>query len=178
MAEADSLLAACGLEQGHKLITIDGTHRRPLKRWPLENFAKLIAMLSDYDSSFRFLLLRGPGEDADVKALRDLCSMPERILLPEHAPNIRLSSACIRKAVIHIGNGSSPQHMAVACDTPSLIIPGPEGPWWTYPGPMHDEIVPNLPCHPCRRKECAEHLCMNLVTPQMVFDRAVELLKH
>ena len=178
LAEANNILAACGLEQGQKLITIDGTHRRPLKRWPVENFAKLINMLAAHDSAFRFLLLRGPGEDADVQALRNACSMPERVLLPEQAPSIRLSAACIRKAVIHIGNGSSPQHMAVACDTPSLIIPGPEGPWWTYPGPMHDEIAPDIPCRHCRRGECAEHLCMKLVTPQMVFDRALELMKR
>ena len=176
-AEAAALLAACGLEQGHRLITIDGTHRRPLKRWPKENFARLIDMLAEHDSAFRFLLLRGPGEDADVEALREACSVSERILLPRPAPDIRLSAACIRQAVIHIGNGSSPQHMAVACDTPSLIIPGPEGPWWTYPGPMHDEIAPDIPCRPCRRGECAEHLCMKLVTPQMVFDRALQLMK-
>jgi len=175
-AEASTLLSACGLEKNHKLITIDGTHRRPLKRWPIENFAKVIEMLADHDSSFRFLLLRGPGEDADVKALRDACSCPERILIPEKTPEIRLSAACIRQAVIHIGNGSSPQHMAVACDTPSLIVPGPEGPWWTYPGPMHDELVPALSCHPCRRSECADWSCMKLITPQMVFDRAIELL--
>ena len=177
-AEAARLLAACGLEEGHKLITIDGTHRRPLKRWPLENFAKVIGMLAEHDSSFRFLLLRGPGEDAEVKALRDLCPVPERVLLPEQTPSIRLSAACIRKAVIHIGNGSAPQHMAVACDTPSLIVPGPEGPWWTYPGPMHAELVPSLPCHPCRRKECADWSCMKLITPDMVVEKALHLLQQ
>ncbi|MBQ5728128.1 MAG: glycosyltransferase family 9 protein, partial [Mailhella sp.] len=117
--EASTILTACGLRDEHKLITIDGTHRRPLKRWPIENFAKVIGMLAEHDSSYRFLLLRGPGEEADVKALRDACPCPERILIPEKLPSIRLSAACIKKAVIHIGNGSSPQHMAVACDTPS-----------------------------------------------------------
>jgi len=178
MDEAQDLLASCGLREGEKLITIDGTHRRPLKRWPVENFATLINMLAEHDSSLRFLLLRGPGEDNDVMALRDACSVPERILLPEQAPGIRLSAACIRKAIIHIGNGSSPQHMAAACDTPSLIIPGPEGPWWTYPGPAHDELVPDLPCHPCRKGTCDDWSCMKLVTPQMVFDRALQLMKE
>ena len=177
MAEAAALLASCGLEEGCRLITIDGTHRRPLKRWPLERFAELIGMLAAHDSSFRFLLLRGPGEEDDVKALRDACPVPEKVLLPEEAPSIRISAACIRQAVIHIGNGSSPQHMAVACDTPSLIIPGPEGPWWTYPGPMHDEIAPDIPCRPCRRGECSDHSCMKLITPQMVFERGLQLMK-
>ena len=177
-AEAAHILAECGLREGEKLVTIDATHRRPLKRWPLPNFAELIGMMARHDPSFRFMLLRGPGEDSDVEALRQLCPVPERVFFPEHLPDIRLSAACIKKAVIHIGNGSAPQHMAVSVDTPSLIIPGPEGPWWTYPGPMHGEVVPDLPCHPCRRRECADWSCMKLVSPQMVFERALALLEQ
>lgn len=177
-AEAARVLAECGLKDGEKLITIDGTHRRPLKRWPVQNFAALIGLLAEHDDSFRFLLLRGPGEEDEVKALRDACPVPERVFIPERLPDIRISAACIKQAVMHIGNGSAPQHMAVSVDTPSLIIPGPEGPWWTYPGLLHDEIVPSLPCHPCRRKECADWHCMKLVSPQMVFERAIALLEQ
>ena len=137
-----------------------------------------MCMLAESDPSLRFMLLRGPGEDSELAWLRDNCPVADRFIIPAAVPGIRISAACISLAALHIGNGSSPQHMAVALDTPSLIIPGPEGPWWTYPGPMHDELAPDIPCRPCHKTECQNMRCMTEITPEMVFRRACELLNQ
>ena len=173
---AGGLLEQCGLAQGQKLITIDATHRRPSKRWPLENYAGLIDLLGAFDPGLRFFLLRGPGEDEEVGRLRSLCRYPERVFIPDHAPEIRISAACIQKAVLHIGNCSAPQHMAVACGTPSLTLTGSSGTSWTYPGPMHAHLYAGLACSPCSKIECGDMRCMTLITPRMAFDKAASML--
>ena len=125
----------------------------------------------------RFLLLRGPGEDDEVRSLRAACARPERLLLPEEAPDLRLSAACMAEAVLHLGNCSAPRHMAVALDVPSLVVPGASGPEWTCPDPRHVELRPALPCSPCSRTDCPDPRCLTLVTPDDAAQAALKLLE-
>ncbi|MCQ2444600.1 MAG: glycosyltransferase family 9 protein [Mailhella sp.] len=177
MAAARALLASCGMKPGERLITIDATHRRASKRWPGESYSELMRMLAGHDPSLRFMLLRGPGEDDELAWLRSSCPAADRFIIPDEVPDIRISAACIRLAALHIGNCSSPRHMAVAVDTPSLVIPGASGPGWTYPGPMHESLAPDLPCIPCDSTECDDMRCMTLVRPEAAFERACALMK-
>ena len=179
-AEARSILSSCGFADGQKLIVIDSTHRRQSKRWPAERYAEVIRLLSEHDASMAFLLLRGPGEDDDIAALRQLCLERgvenSKLLVPVPLPNIRLSAACIAEASLIIGNCSSPRHMAAAVGTPSVVIPGASGTAWRYPSPLHGELRPVLPCQPCDKVECDDPQCLLQVTPEMVFEKALEQL--
>ena len=176
-SQAGAVLAGCGLRPGDRLIAIDSTHRRSSKRWPAERFARLMSLLKKEDASFRFLLLRGPGEEADIAALRALClglgMKPEDPL-----PDIRLSAACLNVAELLIGNCSSPRHMAAALGVPSLVIPGASGTAWKFPSPLHRELRPNLPCQPCSKTECADPQCLLRVSPEEALKAALELLQE
>ena len=181
-AEAKAVLEGCGLRPEHRLIVIDSTHRRASKRWPAERYARLMALLKKEDDAFRFLLLRGPGEDADIAALKALClelgMKSEDLLVPEPLPDIRLSAACLKRAELLIGNCSSPRHMAAALDVPSLVIPGASGTAWKFPSPMHRELRPDLPCQPCSKTECPNPECLLRVTPEDALREALALLKE
>ncbi|HJD96546.1 glycosyltransferase family 9 protein [Mailhella massiliensis] len=178
--KARELLKSCGLQDGQRLIAIDSTHRRASKRWPVERFAALMSLLAGHDPSLRFLLLRGPGEDADIAALRGLCLgaglAPEALLVPEPLPDIRLSAACLAEASLLVGNCSSPRHMAAALNVPSLVIPGASGTAWRYPSPLHRELRPALPCQPCSKTDCQDPQCLLRVTAEEAFTHALELL--
>lgn len=180
-AKARAILSSCGFADGQKLIVIDSTHRRQSKRWHAERYAELIRLLSEHDASMAFLLLRGPGEDDDIANLRRLCLKlgveESRLLVPVPLPNIRLSAACIAEAALIVGNCSSPRHMAAAVGTPSVVIPGASGTAWRYPSPLHEELRPALPCQPCDKVDCDDLQCLLQVTPQMVFDKALQLMK-
>lgn len=179
-AEGRRILAGCGLEPGHKLIVVDSTHRRASKRWPAERFAALMRLLAGEDDAFRFLLLRGPGEEKDIERLRSLGTTlgiaPEKMLVPEPLPDIRLSAACMAEARLLIGNCSSPRHMAVALGVPSLVIPGASGTAWKYPSPLHRELRPELPCQPCSKTECSDPQCLLRVTPEEALSAALSLM--
>ncbi len=178
--EAKALLRSCGLCEGQKLIVIDSTHRRASKRWFAERYAETVRLLAEHDSHFCFLLLRGPGEEEDIAALRKLCLEKGvdagRLLVPDTVPDIRISAACLAEASLLIGNCSSPRHMAAAVGTPSVVIPGASGLAWRLPSPMHLELRPELPCQPCHKAECSDPQCLLQVTPDMVFQKALTLL--
>ena len=180
--QARELLFGCGLRPGHRLVVMDSTHRRPAKRWPAERFAALMKLMSEKDASFRFLLMRGPGEEKDIERLRSLCLnaglAPEALLVPETLPDIRLSAACLAEAELHIGNCSSPRHMAVALGIPSLVIPGASGTAWKYPSSLHLELRPDLPCQLCSKNECDDPQCLLQVTPEQALQAALVLLKQ
>lgn len=179
--QARELLSSCGVRPGQRLIVIDSTHRRPAKRWPAERFAALMKLMLNRDSSFRFLLMRGPGEEKDIEKLYALCLNasipPDALLVPEPLPDIRLSAACMAEAELHIGNCSSPRHMATALGIPSLVIPGASGTAWKYPSPMHSELRPDLPCQLCSRNECEDPQCLLQVTPEEALNEAWKLLE-
>jgi ADP-heptose:LPS heptosyltransferase len=67
--------------------------------------------------------------------------------------------------------------MAAAVGTPSVVIPGASGTAWRYPSPLHEELRPALPCQPCDKVDCDDLQCLLQVTPQMVFDKALQLMK-
>lgn len=174
--QARALLAGLGLREGQRLVSVDSTHRRASKRWPTVLYGRLLDILAEARPELRFLLLRGPGEDDEVRALRAACARPDRVLLPDDTPDLRMSAACMAQAVLHVGNCSAPRHMAVALGVPSLIIPGASGPEWTYPDPRHVELRPALPCSPCSRRECSDPRCLTLVTPDDAARAALRLL--
>lgn len=177
LQEASALLESLGLSRGTRLITVDATHRRASKRWPAERWAKLLDLLMERDASLRFMLLRGPGEDEEIRALKSRCLHPERIIVPDPAPSLRLSAACMAHAALHLGHCSAPRHMAVALNIPSIVIPGASGPEWRYPSPEHVEFRPRLTCSPCDKVECSDPQCLLLVQPEEVAAKAMEMLE-
>lgn len=181
-AEGRALLAGCGFAAGQRLIAVDSTHRRASKRWPAERYARLMRLLAEHDASFRFLLLRGPGEEADIEHLRTLCQglglAPETMLVPDPLPDIRLSAACLAQAELLVGNCSSPRHMAAALGVPSLVIPGASGTAWRFPSPLHRELRPVLPCQPCGKIACDDPQCLLRVTPEEALSAALSLLNR
>lgn len=174
---AGLLLASLGLRPEHLLMTIDATHRRASKRWPAPYFARFIDLMASALPHLRVFLMRGPGEDCEVSALAELCTRKEALLALPPLPDLRISAACMARAMLHVGTCSAPRHIAVALGVPSLIIPGASGPEWTYPDPQrHRELRLPLDCYPCSRLECSAPLCLTQISPDLAFETAMTML--
>lgn len=177
-AEAWRLLAALGLHTGDKLITLDPTHRRATRRWPLASYAETLRLLAERDRTVRFLPLWGPGEEDEIRELASVCGCADRLLLPPRMLSLREMTACIAAARLHLGNCSAPRHLAVAVDTPSCVVRGATSDAWTYPSPKHKTLAANLDCQPCNRNSCDRNVaCLRAVRPAEVADRVVSMLE-
>lgn len=165
---AQDLLTMLGLRPNHMLITIDPTHKKATRRWPITHYAQLLRILIDSYPNLKVLPLWGPEEYQDICKLVELTDLHSHILLPSNMLTLREMAACINLATLHIGNCSAPRHIAVAVDTPSLTILGSTSTAWTYPSHNHYHIQSNLACQPCNSNVCNTVECLKQVTPQQV----------
>ena len=169
------LLDGLGLA-GKPFVTVDATHRHPTRRWPAAHFAALMDMAVDACPELRFLLSYGPGEEEEVRTLRERCRRRDNIILPPSLLSLREMAACMTQAAMHLGNCSAPRHMAVATDLPTFTILGATGKGWTFPSPEHTDIQGkeffDMPCQHCNKNSCPEGSpCLTRLAPELVFPR-------
>ncbi len=151
-AAAQDWLSAHDLTPGG-FWTIDPTHRRPARRWP--HWAELITRLGHHQADFRGLLLYGPGEAAEVRALAAACP-PGSVIVPEPMLSLREMAAVMAQAKGHLGHCSFPRHLAVALGVPSLTVRGATSGGWRYPHDAHQDVALHLPCQPCNANTCPQ----------------------
>ena len=173
---AARLVESLGARPGQDvIITLDPTHRQPTRRWPLRHYAELVRRLEAARPEVRFLPLWGPGEEQDIRELLRLAGT-DRFLLPPAMLSLREMAACIGLADLHIGNCSAPRHMAVALDTPSLILRGSTSDGWTFPSAEHQTLAAGLPCQPCNSNSCPHCRCLAELLPAAAAAKALEML--
>ncbi|MEI7766192.1 MAG: lipopolysaccharide heptosyltransferase II [Phycisphaerae bacterium] len=148
-------------QTGHQsyIAVIPGA-RWNTKRWPTAKYVALIQALAN--QALQVVLLGSPDE-------RALCT---EIAQQANAGVLNLAGqtdlagmiALLKLADLVIGNDSGPLHVAVALGRPVVGIYGPTDPNYVGPYDQLDHVVRHpVPCHPCRRKECDHHSCMNLL---------------
>lgn len=169
-------LRELGLEEGRKLVTVDGTHRRATRCWPAASYARLMDMASEADSDLRFLMLYGPGEKEVVDEIVSLTRNKNALLVPDKVCTLREMASCIARADLHFGNCSAPRHIAVALDTPTLTVLGATSSGWTFPSPEHSHVMLGLPCQPCNSNSCTTIECLTNLTPDMVLPQFLRQL--
>lgn len=163
---ADRFFAKEGLDHGF-VIGINSSGGWPAKRWKLEHFAALAdRLVRSYQA--RILLLWGPSELEEVRKLRNL--MNEKSYLAPESTLGRLG-ALLQRCDLVISNDSGPMHIAAALGVPTVGIFGPtdfrlQGPY----GEKHEVAVKlGLPCLGCNKLTCSSSDCMNLLSPDDVF---------
>lgn len=181
--EAHNLLAAMQLND-KPFVSVDATHRQYTRRWPISHFAALMDMLADALPDLHFLVPFGPGEEREIHALRDICRHKERVAVPPDLLSLRGMAACMERAILHLGNCSSPRHMAVALDVPSFTLLGATGTGWQFPAPEHAYArardIMDMPCQHCNKNTCEIGVaCMEKLRPELVLPKVLEHLhKH
>ena len=172
-AQAETLLAGMGLAD-KIFLGIDATHRHATRRWPARHYAKLLDMLADEFPGLHFFVPYGPGEETDVRSLRQMCVHKEKVHIPDSLLSLRQMAACTARAAMQIGNCSSPRHMAVALGVPTLTILGSTSQGWTFPSQDHITVQAKdhmaMPCQNCNSNTCSTGIpCLENLLPEIVF---------
>lgn len=177
--QAAQTLTSLGLAPGQHLVTVDPTHRRPARQWPLTHMARLLDLAAQARPDLRFLLLYGPGEKDRVEQLLAMTNAATSCLVTESMLSLRQAAAVIQHADLHLGNCSGPRHMAVAVGTPSLVTLGATSWAWTYPGPGHKALSMGLDCQPCNENTCRlgdPPPCLDNLAPESVLQELLPML--
>jgi heptosyltransferase III len=144
----------------------------PAKTYPPEHWAHVGDRLAA--RGYGVLLLWGPGEEPVVEAVRTRMHAPAAV---PPATGIEAMAAVVAELDLLICNDSGIKHVAVARGTPTLTLYGPTNPIaWSPPRGPHAGLRVALPCIACNRTTCAHRSCMQLLDPEAVADRALEIL--
>lgn len=176
--KANLLFQKYGIEERDMVIGLNpGASFGSSKCWPAEHFARLAELIEE-SLDAKMLLLSGPGEESIVQAIVSrtraglIDTGPDRI-------DLAMLKPVIRRCNLLITNDTGPRHYAVAFDVPVVVIMGPTDPRYTAAALEKTSVIRMEPdCSPCHKKICpTDHRCMTEITPHMVFEQAVNLLK-
>jgi ADP-heptose:LPS heptosyltransferase len=147
------------------------------KRWNPDSYAVVADRLVEIFNA-RIVLLGGPGEEAmsqyiDSKMQSDTINLAGKLTLNDLV-------YIISGLDLLLTNDSGPMHIGAAVKTPLVAIFGPEMPAHTRPYTMSEFygiVYKDIDCRPCRKKSCGRPVCLDLITPEEVTQKCVEMLE-
>lgn len=158
-----------------KVVVLNSSTTWPTKCWPPEYFSQLGNYLLQ-EPGVKILLT---GAKADIPLVQQIKNgiNGEAIDIAGHT-SLKDLAAVIRKCDLFITGDTGPLHMAAAVGTPTLSLFGPTDPRIYAPeGEQHVSLLSPAPCQLCRKRTCDHFVCMAQIKPELVYQKAVELLR-
>lgn len=188
---ARALLREAGLSPANTLIAmhVGGEGFEGRKRWAPRRFAAVANHLVErFDA--HILLIGGNGDVALCDEVASLVTEGNATVLAGRT-SLKETAALIELSAMFIGNDSCPLHIAAAVNTPAVGIFGPSNIQQFQPigKRQHRQRIvhSNLPCAPCFHfigngapwapNTCHSMACLKAITPEMVAQAAVDLLR-
>jgi 3-deoxy-D-manno-octulosonic-acid transferase/heptosyltransferase-1 len=161
-----------------KIIGINPGGDRKNRRWDSERYAVVAdRLLEKFDASI--IILGGHGEEEISLSIQNRMKNESANL----AGKLSLDDLAyiISRLDLLVTNDSGPMHIAAATKTPLVAIFGPEDPLMTHPytsSDLYRLISEPVHCRPCNKDKCVNLVCLDLITPEMVFEKCAELLQN
>ncbi len=181
--EATLFLKKIGIDPQKPFVLLNpGAAFGSAKCWPPSYFAELGDRLVQ-ELVCQILILCGP-DPHERQLAQDIQKKMQHLAVSTHENIITLSllKPVVAFSSLLITNDSGPRHYATALRVPSVTIFGSTHQQWTdYDQPEATRLQKEVPCGPCMQRICPEvlngrrHLCMELVTPEEVFQAAKHL---
>lgn len=176
--ELDGLFARYNIDKDRPYIVVNpGASFGSAKRWPEQYFARVAdAMSEKLDANV--LIVCGPREIGMAEEVGRKMQRPA-YALTDPVVGLGALKPLIRRSKLLITNDTGPRHFATAFKRPVVTVFGSTDPRWTETLYPNERIVRvDVECGPCMKRTCGEkhHKCMWDLKPQMVIDRAMELM--
>ncbi|WP_332815774.1 glycosyltransferase family 9 protein [Ramlibacter sp.] len=181
-------------------VVIHAPSMWPYKQWAPEKFAELARALLARGHQVVLTGSGGARDQACIAPLRELAP-PPHLLDVSGRLDFNQLAGLLARAALYIGPDTSVSHLAAATGVPTLAVFGPTNPqrWAPWPAtaseapvqflrraPVQSQgnvtlIQAELPCVPCGRAGCENHLqsrsdCLLAITSGQVLAQALRLL--
>ncbi len=168
-------LEGVSIDRPYAVLHVGGNWE--LKRWPIGYFIRWTKLFLK-NKDWKIVLCGSEGEKNLAQEVVDAFSGGNVISLCGRTTFGQLT-ALMKRASLVLSNDSGPIHVAVSQRARTLGLYGPTSPRETGPvseGPMR-VLWKDVGCHvPCYFRACSGRACMELLTPEEVYERAEELL--
>lgn len=185
--EGDEILARAGLDtdtvrpasqgQAPWILLNPGAQFGAAKCWLPEHFAALSDRFVDQLGA-TVLISSAPRERQIVEAILKHTKRPA-VDLQKAGLSLGALKEIVRRCDLMVTNDTGPRHLAAAFGVPVVTVFGPTHPEWTeiyYP--KEKQVAIKVFCGPCQKKICPlDHRCMTGITPEMVFEASMGLLR-
>jgi ADP-heptose:LPS heptosyltransferase len=150
---ARNKLEAAGIQDGGRpniiLINPNSSDIFPLRKWPLDYFARLSERLLKELPSVWLLITGVASEQKDALYITERMADPRCIDFTGKT-NFRELLALCSIAKLMVTNDSGPAHFASLLQLPTLVLFGPETPrLYSALGDKHKDIYTEFACSPC-----------------------------
>ena len=163
------------LNHGPIIVMHPGSSRNTwYKRWDSLKYAGLADKLIEHYKA-TIILTWGAEELTKVEEIAAI--MKNDPVIACKTGNLRELAELIKRCDLYIGGDTAPMHIAAFSGIPVVAIFGPTDPVVNAPYGKNRHIIVrrDLPCSPCRNKECLTRECMETISCDEVF-RAAEIL--
>lgn len=144
------------------------------KRYPPPSWGEVANAVSSR-LQLQVLIASGPGEE---ELAEEVARHSEGTARPVFLPTIPALGEALRRARLVMAGDTGPMHLAHALGTPTLAVMGPTNPLRHGPYAAVDQaIVHRLPCSFCYRRFDEAKACLLEISPDLVTERAVQLLQ-
>ena len=147
----------------------------PARLWPGHYFSELINKINE-NFSVKIILLGSEPEKKLVEEIKN--QIKKKPLDTCGCLTINQTGALIKQCHLLITNDSGPMHIAAAVKTPTVsIFSAVDIPFLWYPAGNNHKIFYNkVECSPCFQKECDNHICMEGIPVESVYNAVKEQL--
>ena len=172
-------------DRNRLLVAIGIGGRSTSRRWPLPNYAELIARMNEHRTT-QPVIVCSDEEDIEASELSTMLAVPPYIL---SGVPLRCVCAVLARCDLFVGNDSGPAHLAAAMDCPTVVI---------SQHPLHGDanhansparfsphcsqfrvVQPSSGAGKCMTScRATEPHCIKLVTVEMALNAAIDLLRQ
>jgi ADP-heptose:LPS heptosyltransferase len=173
---ATDFLSANGIQDSDVVIGINPGAPWPSKRWPAENFGRVISVLSK-EPGYR-IIVTGSAEEGQIANILKEMSGGD-IIDACGKTTLKQLAALMKRFNLYITNDTGSMHIAASAGVPMVAIfrPGHIQRNSPYMPPERYIILSgSADCAPCQLVTCASLKCLKSITPEEVIKASSILL--
>jgi ADP-heptose:LPS heptosyltransferase len=176
---ADELNAYCG---GRRLAVLHAGASTPYKHWDAERFASLAERL-ERNCEMAVVLIGSKTDGGQVRRVLAARRSPRPWLSLAGRTGLMETGALLQRAALFVGGDSGLAHLAVAVDTPTVVLFGPsDRRKWGHCGTGHAVVSNERPCAPCAmfgyHKPCRTIACMQSIDVEQVASACLRVMQE
>ena len=171
--EADAFIQKHAIEPFLPIVIIHPGSKDQFKQWPPECFITLGKRLIQHLGCA--LVISGNREETSL--VQEISTkIPSSIPLQGEL-RIHAFAELIKKCSLFITNDTGPMHVAFAMQAPTVALFGPTDPKLCGPYLVEKTalLIKQPTCAPCLKKKCFKPFCLLQISPDEVFNAAVNL---
>lgn len=151
----------------------------PSRRWPFENFSKVIDEIHKKIPSCKFVITGARYEMSLVSKLTKITNVGVINFIGRL--NIMELGALIKRFNLYISNDTAPMHIAAILKTPLVALFGPGDITRYNPRNISDMAVvlyKKVECAPCIKTSCQSLQCLKMISVKEVLEAALNLIRQ